>query len=142
MCGPSIKRKEYHQYCPYVPVFEYSFISAVSACVLIIFFFRLSTISCNEKFSILSVRGLDPAKSNCNRLFRLLSMYATVADVCHYFNFFFLIYHVIIGCFLFQINYSRELKSAEVKISKCNDINAFAQIQHHYLSHGFNLSFQ
>ncbi|KAL4135157.1 hypothetical protein QTP88_006800 [Uroleucon formosanum] len=80
----------------------------------------LSTISCSEKFSILSVRGLDPAKSNCNRLFRLLSLYATVAN----------------------INYSRELKSAEVKISKCNDINAFAQIQHHYLSHGFNLSFQ
>ncbi|XP_060859356.1 heterogeneous nuclear ribonucleoprotein L-like isoform X2 [Metopolophium dirhodum] len=80
----------------------------------------LSTISCSEKFSILSVRGLDPAKSNCNRLFRLLSLYATVAN----------------------INYSRELNSAEVQISKCNDINTFAQVQHHYLSHGFNLSFQ
>ncbi|XP_008178778.2 heterogeneous nuclear ribonucleoprotein L-like [Acyrthosiphon pisum] len=80
----------------------------------------LSTISCSEKFSILSVRGLDPAKSNCNRLFRLLSLYATVAN----------------------INYSRELNSAEVQISKCDDINTFAQIQHHYLSHGFNLSFQ
>lgn len=80
----------------------------------------LSAISCTKKFSILSVRGLDPAKSNCNRLFRLLSLYATVA----------------------YINYSRELNSAEVLISKCNDINTFAQIQHHYLSHGFNLSFQ
>lgn len=80
----------------------------------------LLTISSSEKFSILSVHGLDPAKSNCNRLFRLLSLYATVA----------------------KINYSRELNSAEVQISKCEDINMFAQIQHHYLSHGFNLSFQ
>ncbi|XP_050061624.1 heterogeneous nuclear ribonucleoprotein L-like isoform X2 [Aphis gossypii] len=80
----------------------------------------LLVIPISEEFSILSVRGLDPAKSNCNRLFRLLSMYATVA----------------------KIDYLPELKSAEVHISKCNDINIFAQVQQHYLSHGFNLSFQ
>ncbi|XP_025200534.1 heterogeneous nuclear ribonucleoprotein L-like [Melanaphis sacchari] len=80
----------------------------------------LLAISVSEEFSVLSVRGLDPTKSNCNRIFKLLSMYATVA----------------------KINYSRELNSAEVQISKCNDINAFAQIQHHYLSHGLNLSLQ
>ncbi|XP_026818688.1 heterogeneous nuclear ribonucleoprotein L-like [Rhopalosiphum maidis] len=80
----------------------------------------LLTISTSKDFSILSVRGLDPTKSNCNRLFRLFSMYATVA----------------------KINYLSELKSAEIQISKCNDINVFAHIQHHYLSHGLNLSFQ
>ncbi|KAF0771835.1 heterogeneous nuclear ribonucleoprotein L-like [Aphis craccivora] len=80
----------------------------------------LLAIPISEEFSILSVRGLDPAKSNCNRLFRLLSMYATVS----------------------KIHYLRELKSAEVHIGKCNDINMFAQVQQHYLSHGFNLSFQ
>lgn len=41
----------------------------------------LLALPCSKEYSILSVCGLDPAKSNCNRLFRLLSMYATVANV-------------------------------------------------------------
>ena len=50
-------------------------------CLLYYVYYRRPGFQESEKCSVLSVKGLDATKYNCDRLFRLLSMYASVTRV-------------------------------------------------------------
>lgn len=43
--------------------------------------FRQPEFRDSDQLSVLSINGLDPDKSNCDRIFRLFSMYAPITRV-------------------------------------------------------------
>ncbi|XP_050529839.1 heterogeneous nuclear ribonucleoprotein L-like isoform X3 [Daktulosphaira vitifoliae] len=80
-----------------------------------------TAISVKQKLFLLYIYGLDPSKSNCDHVYRMISLYAYVARVRYF---------------------QSKLDCALVEIGSIQNIDSFALLQNIKLSHGKYLSFQ